>query len=68
MADLLNTPQRNSLTNVLRTLEERLRQAKAWLPGAEETGLLYHRSERKKMSQAQFTPDDFIEVRVVKSG
>jgi len=44
MSDLLNTPQRNSLTNVLRAMEERLRQAEAWLNGVEETGLLYHRS------------------------
>jgi len=53
MADLLNTPQRNSLTNVLRMLEERLRQAQAWLPGVDETGLLYHRSLRLSPKQQE---------------
>ena len=50
---MLNTPQRNSLTNVLCTLEERLRQAEAWLPGVEETGLLYHRSLRLSQEQRE---------------
>jgi len=53
MNGLLNTPQRNSLTNVLRTLEECLRQAQAWLPGADETGLLYHRSLRLSQEQRE---------------
>ncbi len=53
MADLLNTPQRNSLTNVLRMLEERLRQAQAWLPGVDETGWLYHRSLRLSPEQQE---------------
>jgi hypothetical protein len=51
--DLLNTPQRSSLTNVLRMLEERLRQAQAWLPGADETGLLYHHSLRLSQEQQE---------------
>ncbi len=43
-AALLNAAQRASLTIGLRSLEMHLRQADAWLQGAEEQGILYRRS------------------------
>jgi hypothetical protein len=43
MAYLLNQTQRNSLANVLRMFEESLHQAEAWLEGAEEGQIIYHR-------------------------
>jgi len=46
MNGLLNESQRNSLTIVLRMLEEKLRQADAWLQGVDETGILYRRRLR----------------------
>lgn len=41
MSDLLNSYQKNSLTVVLRILEERLRRIERWLQGYEESGILY---------------------------
>ncbi len=43
MSDLLNDSQKFSVFVTLREFEERLRQAEAWLQGAEEQGHLYHR-------------------------
>ncbi len=44
MDELLNGSQKFSVFVTLRTLEERLRQADAWLQGEEEHGRLYHRA------------------------
>lgn len=46
MKDMLNEAQFTSLAIVLRLLEDDLRQADAWLQGAEETGILYRRKLR----------------------
>lgn len=43
MTGLLNESQQITLTNVLRMFEESLHQAEAWLDGAEEGKVLYHR-------------------------
>jgi len=44
MEELLNQPQRNSLTIALRMLEERLRQAAVWLQDDPDEGILYRRT------------------------
>lgn len=44
MDELLNGSQKFSVFVTLRTLEERLQQADAWLQGEEEHGRLYHRT------------------------
>jgi hypothetical protein len=46
MKDMFNEAQYTSLAVVLRLLEDDLRQADAWLQGAEETGILYRRKLR----------------------
>jgi hypothetical protein len=43
MSDLLNIYQLNSLILTLRSFEENLRKADAWLSGKEEVGILYQR-------------------------
>jgi hypothetical protein len=52
MSDLLNPNQRRSVTIVLRNFEENLRQAEAWLQGAEANGILYKR--KLNLSPAQW--------------
>lgn len=44
MDNLLNGSQHFSIFVTLRTLEEQLRRADAWLQGEEEHGRLYHRA------------------------
>lgn len=44
MDALLNDSQKFSIFVTLRTLEERLHEADAWLQGEEENGRLYHRT------------------------
>lgn len=46
MNDLLNEPQRRSLTSMMRLLEQHLRQIDGWLQGNEESGILYRRRLR----------------------
>ncbi len=58
MTDILNVSQYRCIYLTLRTLEERLRQAAAWLQGAEEQGQLYQRTlklspERRALAQQQ---------------
>jgi len=53
MNDLLNPAQRTSVTIVLRNFEESLRQAEAWLQGAEANGILYRRKLDLKPAQRQ---------------
>ena len=42
MNDLLNPQQRSSLRGALQSFEKSLRDAQAWLDGAEENGILYN--------------------------
>ena len=53
MNDLLNYNQRRSVTIVLRNFEEHLRMTSAWLDGAEENGILYHRKLSLPSAQRQ---------------
>ena len=58
MTELLNVAQRSSLAIGLRAFEAHLRQADAWLQGAEERGALYRRSlnlspEQRAVARAQ---------------
>ncbi len=69
MTDLLNEAQRNSLANVLRTFEESLHQAEAWLDGAEEGQILYHRKlylgEEKRQEARQKIAQALAEISAV---
>lgn len=51
MNELLNGSQKFSVFVTLRTLEERLRQADAWLQGEEEHGRLYYRAVKLSPEQ-----------------
>jgi len=62
MDDLLNTSQKFSVFVTLRTSEERLRQADAWLQGKEEHGRLYHRAVKLSPEQRALARQQIAEA------